>query len=104
MDRAIPAASPPGPCTKSTPRPTACAMSPGDARCRMGRHDAIARSIGRRHRRYLHGRGDRGRARAIRQESADHAQGPEEGVMDVVMGVLAETGVPIGAAEVIIHG
>ena len=28
----------------------------------------------------------------------------EEGVMDLVMGVLAETGVPIGAVEVIIHG
>ena len=50
MDRAIPAASPPGPCTRSTRTPTACATSPVGARCRtrppLDRSGAAARRPG----------------------------------------------------------
>src|SRR5262249_51234776 len=36
MGRAIPAAFPRGPCTRSTPRPTVCAISTGGAQCLRG--------------------------------------------------------------------
>src|SRR5262249_8208951 len=43
--RATPAASPPGPCTRSTRKPTVCAMSPGGARWRARRRPGRNRPL-----------------------------------------------------------